>query len=78
MGITRTGSPGSHYSGDIILAFSVANKIEFIVVAVLNLEVESSVAANYSGEYVKASTIFQSQVLTIKRGVHTGMVSIGS
>ena len=29
MGIARTGSPGGHYSGDIILAFSVANKIEF-------------------------------------------------
>ncbi len=25
MGIARTGSPGGHYSGDIILAFSVAN-----------------------------------------------------
>ena len=29
MGIARTGSPGGHYSGDIILAFSVANKIKF-------------------------------------------------
>ena len=29
MGIARTGSPGGHYSGDIILAFSVANKIRF-------------------------------------------------
>jgi D-aminopeptidase len=27
MGIARTGSPGGHYSGDIILAFSVANDI---------------------------------------------------
>ena len=25
MGIARTGSPGGHYSGDIVLAFSVAN-----------------------------------------------------
>lgn len=29
MGIARTGSPGGHYSGDIILAFSTANEIEF-------------------------------------------------
>lgn len=29
MGIARTGSPGGHYSGDIILAFSVANEMEF-------------------------------------------------
>ena len=28
MGIARTGSPGGHYSGDIVLAFSVANDIE--------------------------------------------------
>ncbi len=28
MGIARTGSPGGHYSGDIVLAFSVANPIE--------------------------------------------------
>jgi D-aminopeptidase len=27
MGIARTGSPGGHYSGDIFLAFSVANDI---------------------------------------------------
>jgi D-aminopeptidase len=29
LGIGRTGSPGGHYSGDIILAFSVANDIPF-------------------------------------------------
>lgn len=27
MGIARTGSPGGHYSGDIVLAFSVANDL---------------------------------------------------
>lgn len=27
LGIARTGSPGGHYSGDIILAFSIANDI---------------------------------------------------
>lgn len=29
LGIGRTGSSGGHYSGDIILAFSVANELEF-------------------------------------------------
>ena len=29
LGIARTGSSGGHYSGDIMLAFSVANEIEF-------------------------------------------------
>ena len=29
MGIARTGSPGGHYSGDIVLAFSVANEFDF-------------------------------------------------
>ncbi|GAB3096636.1 hypothetical protein G8770_16805 [Aestuariicella hydrocarbonica] len=28
MGIARTGSPGGHYSGDLVLAFSVANPID--------------------------------------------------
>lgn len=28
MGIARTGSPGGHYSGDLVLAFSVANALE--------------------------------------------------
>ena len=28
MGIARTGSPGGHYSGDLILAFSVANEMD--------------------------------------------------
>jgi D-aminopeptidase len=30
MGIARTGSPGGHYSGDIILAFSLANDIDIV------------------------------------------------
>ncbi len=29
MGIAHTGSPGGHYSGDMILAFSTANKVTF-------------------------------------------------
>ena len=28
MGIARTGSPGGHHSGDLVLAFSVANGLE--------------------------------------------------
>lgn len=74
IGIGRTGSPGGHYSGDIFLAFSVANELELH-------SISSEQPAFYSLEYVSDhyfDDIYDAAVQSVEEAIVNAMVAAES
>lgn len=74
MGIARTGSPGGHYSGDIFLAFSVANKIELSGIGGLQ-------SRAYSLEFINDhyfDDIYDAAVQSVEEAIINAMVAAES
>jgi D-aminopeptidase len=74
IGIGRTGSPGGHYSGDIFLAFSIANDIELPGIM-------SEQPFSYSLEFINDhyfDDIYDATVQSIEEAVINAMVAAES
>lgn len=74
IGIGRTGSPGGHYSGDIFLAFSIANDIEFPGIM-------SEQPPSYSMEYINDhyfDDIYDAAVQAVEEAVVNAMIAAES
>lgn len=71
MGIARTGSPGGHYSGDLVLAFSVANEIDIPALG-------QHQPACFEGEYLNEAhldVVYQAAVQAVEEAIINAMVA---
>ena len=74
IGIGRTGSPGGHYSGDIFLAFSIANDIELAGIM-------GDQPPSYSMEYINDhyfDDIYDAAVQAVEEAVVNAMIAAES
>jgi len=77
LGIGRTGTSGGHYSGDIFLAFSTANRMDQIDLPVSSVEQSATYSMGYVNDH-HLNIIYDGTVQAVEESVINAMVAAES